>query len=547
MVGKKIQDKNLVIIAFFTAILSISCNPVEEEILLPDLEEEIIDPTWLNVLDFGAVDDMNTYSTYEIQAAVDSAYKQGGGTVYLPKGAYLTAPIHLKSNVTIHLAAEAVIYGSTEILKYSMLAEGALIYAKNQKNIAIEGKGTIDGRGKALAMDVINKIAIGGVINESQATTDEIRKALNNGHDFYANPFPRPAVANRPKLICFDKCTGVRLENTTFKHASSWTISLYNSNDITVQGIKLISTAYWNNDGLDLTDCKDVVVKNSNFDSADDGICLKSETTRGCENILIDSCRVRSSANAVKFGTASRGGFRNITITNITVYNTYRSAIALEAVDGGGLENIHISNINATKTGNALFLVVGTRTNGNQSYMKNVVIENLKCEVPATKPDEGYPIAGPKLNYKHNIFPSTITGHKDSQIEDVTLRNIEIIFAGGGLASIAFCDVAMLNAQMDEKYANYPEFSMFRELPAWGILTRYVNNIEMENVRLILKTEDYRNAFVFDKCDDVKLKDISVLKDTKTPLIFNKTTNKEISEVSAPENRSGKLYEDYNY
>lgn len=548
MVGKKIQDKILVIITFFIVSLGMySCGPVGGEILPPDPDEEIIEPTWLNVLDFGAVDDIDTYSTYGIQAAVDSAVRQGGGTVYVPQGSYLTAPIQLKSNVTIHLAEGAVIYGSTEILKYNMSSERALIYARDQKNIAIEGKGTIDGRGKALAMNVIEMVAT-GIINESQATIESIKTKLASGWDFYANPFPRPDEKFRPMLVRFDKCIGVRLEDSTFKHACCWTISLHGCSDIYVQRIKVISTAYWNNDGIDLNDCKNAIVKNSDFDSADDGICLKSHVVDGCENILVDSCKVRSSASAVKFGTSSRGGFRNITITNITVYNTFRSAIALEAVDGGGLENIYVGNINATKTGNAIFMVVGTRGGGNNSYMKNVVIENLKCEVPATKhPDEGYPIPGPVPGFKHNIFPSTITGHKDSRIEDVTLRNIEIVFSGGGLASTAFCDVAMLDTQMDGKYGSYPEFSMFGELPAWGILTRYVNNISMENIRLILKTADYRNAFVFDKCDAVNLKDITVSRDTKTPLIFNKTTNKEISGVSAPENSSGKLYEEYNY
>jgi polygalacturonase len=107
------------------------------------------------------------------------------------------------------------------------------------------------------------------------------------------------------------------------------------------------SRAFWNNDGIDIVDCDSVAITNSYIDSDDDGLCLKSNGAAGaiCQNVLVRNCTIRSSANGIKFGTASFGGFKNIKLANIKVFDTYRSAIALEAVDGGFLKDVEADSI----------------------------------------------------------------------------------------------------------------------------------------------------------------------------------------------------------
>src|SRR6185295_18357954 len=113
---------------------------------------------------------------------------------------------------------------------------------------------------------------------------------------------------------------------------------------------------------------------NSYLDVADDGICLKSfDTAEVCENILIRNCTIRSSANAIKFGTASLGGFSNIRVINIKVFDTYRSAIALEAVDGGFIENVEADSLQVLNTGNAVFLRIGERVGGKKGRLENII------------------------------------------------------------------------------------------------------------------------------------------------------------------------------
>ena len=124
-----------------------------------------------------------------------------------------------------------------------------------------------------------------------------------------------------------------------------------------MDGITVDSKSYWNNDGIDIVDCRDVRVCNCFFDAADDAICFKSHNKNCiCEDIEVSDCVARSSANAIKFGTVSAGGFRNARIHDIRIYDTYRSAVTFAAVDGGVVENIEVSNIRATHTGNAIYL-----------------------------------------------------------------------------------------------------------------------------------------------------------------------------------------------
>lgn len=139
-------------------------------------------------------------------------------------------------------------------------------------------------------------------------------------------------------------------------------VTFWYYNQVILNGVKVHSYVFWNNDGIDIVDSSNVTIRNSDVSAADDGICLKSHhLSIGCNNIIIENCRVKSSASAIKFGTASFGGFKNVRINNIEIYDTHRSAIALGAVDGGAIENVTVSKICATNTWNAIFAIVGKR------------------------------------------------------------------------------------------------------------------------------------------------------------------------------------------
>ncbi|RRB04367.1 glycoside hydrolase family 28 protein [Larkinella rosea] len=455
---------------------------------------------------FGIYSDGATLNTRSIQYAIDHIHQNGGGRLVFNVGRFLTGSIHLKSNVTLHLEEGAVLLGSLNPFDYDRHVWTALVFAENQQNIAITGKGIIDGQGRYLARNVITMIQKGLI-------KDQFR-------------FDRPEAEARAVLIYFRGNQRVKVQGVTLKNSASW-VQIYDQcKNVQLDGISVDSKAYWNNDGIDLVDCDSVSVTNSYIDSDDDGICLKShDATKVCENIYVRNCTIRSSANAIKFGTASYGGFRNINMRRIKVYDTYRSAIALEAVDGGFIENVEIDSLEAINTGNAIFLRIGERVKGKKGRLENVRLTNIRVEVPATKADAGYEYEGPIEDMPRNVSPSSIVGMPDALVNNVTLKNVEIIQPGGGSASFANVPLTALD-KVPEKPTAYPDFSMFGELPAWGFYLRHAQNIKFENVRLICQKKDYRPAVVLDDVKQASLTPMTISDPDrkKAPVFVNQSS-----------------------
>jgi hypothetical protein len=312
-----------------------------------------------------------------------------------------------------------------------------------------------------------------------------------------------------------------------------------------MENLTVVAVNFWNNDGIDIMDSKHVTVRNCNVNSADDGICLKSHDYHEvCEDITIENCTIRSSASAIKFGTASKGGFKNVRIRNIVVKDTYRSAIALEAVDGGVMEDVHVSGIQAINTWNAVCVIAGTRdTRHKVSTVKNITIEDVSCRVPATQPDVNYPYAVNR-RITNNLYPSIVTGSPSADIENVTIKNLNITFAGGGSSEKASADPTRLAEIMDGRYGRYPEYDMFGEMPAWGLLCRNINGLRIENVTFTLEATDYRVPLVIDRVRDVSINKLKVVGERKTPVLLLSSTIRAIKGIVSRENQSGKEYEE---
>lgn len=435
---------------------------------------------------FGIYSDGATLNTRSIQYAIDHIHQNGGGRLVFYVGRYLTGSIHLKSNVTLHLEEGAVLMGSLNPFDYDRHGWTALVFGENQQNIGITGKGVIDGQGRQLVRNVVTMIQKGLI-------KDGFR-------------YDRPEAEARALIVYFRQCQRVNMNQITLRNSASW-VQIYDQcRNVQIDRMTVDSKAFWNNDGIDVVDSDSVSITNSYIDSADDGICLKSHDPKQvCQNVYVRNCTIRSSANAIKFGTASLGGFRNITMKQIKIYDTYRSAIALEAVDGGFVENVEIDSLQAINTGNAIFLRIGERVKGKKGRLENVRLSNIRVEVPATKPDAGYEYEGPIEDMPRNVSPSSIVGMPDALITNVTLRNVEIIQPGGGAAMIAHVPLTELD-RVPEKPTAYPDFSMFGELPAWGFYIRHARNIHFENVRLTCLKKDHRPALVL---DDVQQADLT--------------------------------------
>jgi len=442
-----------------------------------------------NVKSFGAIGDSITMDTKAIQAAINACTEKGGGTVWVPAGKYHIGTIKLKSNVTLSLDYGAYLLGSQDIADYDTdlpkAREGnaeCLIFAKHATNITIEGLGVINGRGTHIAFPRMQ----------------ENRKRLP-----------------RPRLMRMENCSNLTFSGVTFKRPAFWGIHLVDCKNIHFNGVTvLFRNNNYNNDGLDLDGCHNVLIENCDIEAGDDAICLKS-SLHPCRNIVIRNCTASSNTSSLKFGTSSSGGFIDVKVTNCYFYDSPMGAIKLQLVDGGRLENVDISRIVMEDVGNPIFIRLGNRGNNYIKNMenkgvpvgtlKNVRISNVVAEVTVESPEKEAKAVYKRIDLarqnldpkklaekqKSRSGPIMITGIPGYYVENVTLENIEISYPGGGSQRDA-------ERVFPEDEKRYPEQFFFGVLPAWGAYIRHAKNITFKNVKLTTRNPDNREMIVLD-------------------------------------------------
>ena len=169
--------------------------------------------------------------------------------------------------------------------------------------------------------------------------------------------------------------------------------------------------------------------------------------------------------------------------------------MAIESVDGAIIEDIEADDIIAKNTGNALFIRLGQRSGNKKGVIRNVRISNLTAQIPFGCPDIGYDLRGPEVNYFHNTHPAPICGIPGNCIENVQLENIIITYPGRATKGMAYLPL-WRKGDVPEQKDQYPEFTMFGELPSWGLYLRHIRHIRLKNVQLSLEDEDFRPSIV---------------------------------------------------
>lgn len=280
----------------------------------------------MNIRDYGAIGDGITLDSPAIQRAIDAAATAGGGTVLIPAGTFRCGTICLASHIELHLEAGAVIQGSHDLADYPYQRVGAggkeshrhhLIVARGLDDIAITGRGVIDGQGPAFWQPQANSRAW-----------------------IYAKP------ERVIPMIEIDDCRDVLIDGITLRESPGWTLHLQCCDRVRLQGVRIDNHRQGpNNDGFDINGCRDVMIADCHIDTCDDAIVLKTtHNTRPCERITITSCILGCNCAAIKCGTESFHDFRQITVSGCIVTRSTR-AFALYGFDGGTFEQISVSDV----------------------------------------------------------------------------------------------------------------------------------------------------------------------------------------------------------
>lgn len=328
-----------------------------------------------NVLDFGAVADGQTMNTGAFRAAISACVEARGGRVTVPAGRYLTGPIHLQSNVNLHVSEGAELLFSQHPVDYLPLVQtwfegvelmnySPFIYAFGAENVAVTGAGILNGQAD---FDVwwswrgprSWKGAKSGTTSGWQEGMPYQKASRQSLMEMAADGVP---VAERrfgeghyirSVMIEFNRCRNVLIEDVTIRNAAFWSVHPVLSSNVTARGVTIDNPVGANADGIDPECCNDVLIENCNFDNGDDCISIKSgrdhdgrRLATPCRNVLITGCHFSSERSAVSCGSESSGGIRDIYVENITTATVFRLfRIKTNRQRGGVNENIHFRNI----------------------------------------------------------------------------------------------------------------------------------------------------------------------------------------------------------
>jgi hypothetical protein len=400
--------------------------------------------TEFSVTDYGAIADGKTLNKTAFQEAIDACHESGGGTVRVPGGTYYTAGFELKENVSLHLASGALLIASRDIDDYVSYGDKKVfILIDSLQNLSITGKGKIDGSGSSF-------------------------------YDENFNPDD-----NRPTpFIYFSESRGITIEGIELFHSPGHVIRVQNCDGVVINDVRVINDLRTpNTDAIDIGDSKNVMISNCYLESGDDLICLKSSKDT-VENVVVTNCVLLSDDAAIKFGTGSHVATRYCSFSNLVIRNT-RYGIAFFMLDGGVFEHNSFSDITI-------------ESGGRSKHHYPIYID-----VDKRKPDRDYGII------RHNTFDNIqmisdgkvlISGHPESPITDLTLRNCS--FVSAGMADFS-------DAKKPRGNKNYPSLNTSSDLSredAYFALG-YMNQSSFENIQVVAEEGSNLPAFTQKEVD----------------------------------------------
>lgn len=436
-----------------------------------------------NIREFGARGDGKSLDTASVQAAIDACHKNHGGTVLVPAGVFVVGTVEMKSNVTLHIAAEGKLLGSADGTEYraaagiplhgdATLEDGntGLIFAIDAESITIEGPGTIDGQG---------------------AQFRSPRRGV-----------PPPSGRGgslRPYHLLFYRCRNLKVRNIFLLNSAFHSVRIIESEFVWCEGIRIYNRVNVNNDGFHFISNQYLHVSNCDVQSEDDACALFGS----CRNVTITNCTFSTRWAVFRFGG---GDPENITISNCVIYETYGCPIKMQFGPESRAQNILFSNLILHEvTGpisidlNKSSFAEGGKTPQN-GFVRNITFSGIRARVVAEGkqyPDMPFPIHYRPGETRQCIVLNCV---QDSFLEGVVFNDVQVKYDGGGTKEEA-------ERQVPEIAGEYFEMGT---PPAYGLYARRVRGLTLNNVRFEVVNADLRPAMVLDGVADVAVNGFSV-------------------------------------
>jgi unsaturated rhamnogalacturonyl hydrolase len=354
------------------------------------------------ITQFGAVADGKTNNREAIAKAIEACHQAGGGRVVVPAGAWVTGAIQLKSNVNLHVAEGATLLFSVNPDDYlpAVLTrfEGMdcynyspFIYANGQENIAITGKGTLDGQASYENWwGWVKKSATEKHKSSPQRASRDLLYADMDANKPLAQRLYGKGHYLRPNFIQPYRCRNVLIEGVSIRRSPMWEVHPTLCTNVIVRGLNIVSHGP-NNDGCDPESCRNVLIENCLFDTGDDCIAIKSGRNNDgrvwlmpSENLVIRNCTMKDGHGGTVIGSEISGSCRNVFTENCTMDSPdLDRALRLKtnAVRGGTIENVFMRNVQVGVVADAIltidFLYEEGESGPHYPIVRNVVMEKV--------------------------------------------------------------------------------------------------------------------------------------------------------------------------
>lgn len=430
-----------------------------------------------NVRDFGAKGDGTTLDTDAVQAAIDAAHDARGGTVVVPAGDFVVGTLELRSNVTLHLAAQGRLLGSPDIAHYRAgrgIPPGngniVLLSAHQAENIAIEGPGTIDGNGAKY------------FTGQGDMT--------GPGQD------SRQGYFQRPHLLIFHECRGLRMRDVFLTASAYHGVRILRCEHVSFEGVRIHNRVNKNNDGFHFNSCRYVHVAHCDIKCQDDACALFGSN----QFVTVANCTFSTRWSVFRFGG---GEPANITVTNCVISDTFGCPIKMRFGAGSNARDILFSNLVFSNVTGPISIGLDSQWRGRPGQtppaeprppgrVRNIAFHGIRGTVAA----HGQQFADMhwEQSYREGEIRTCIVlnGANRDVLENISLSDVHLVVEGGGTAGEA-------GREVPEMAGEYFEIGT---PPAYGLYARGVRGLTLQNVRLETTKPDARPAVVFDRVTD---------------------------------------------